>query len=90
MTHKEFKEVEQTPIHLKRVLNLQEASAWTGYTERHMRKLVAIGQVPCSKPNGGFLRFDRFALDEWMLGNPKTRREKVETEAATYVTSIPV
>lgn len=71
----------------KRILTLQEACAYTGYTESYMYKLTSTRQIPHSKPNGKKIFFDKEKLDEWLLGNPIATNAELETAASTYVTT---
>ena len=69
----------------KAVLTFDEASSYTGLSKSYMYKLTSNRKVPCYKPHGKMIYFDRQQLDEWLLKN-QARAEEIENEASTYVT----
>lgn len=71
----------------KRVLTLDEAAAYTGYSKGYIHKLTSSGILPYSKPNGKNLFFDREKLEEWLLSNPRTSLKDRQQSAANYVTT---
>lgn len=74
-------------IFTKRVLTFDEACLYTGYKPSYMQKLTSGGVIPCSKPNGKSLFFDREKLEEWLLSNPRKGLGEHQTAAANYVTT---
>jgi len=67
----------------KRVLNIDEAAQYLGYTRRTLQDYVHARKIPYSKPSGK-LYFDREALDEWMLSNPVRTSAQLDSQAAIY------
>ena len=53
-------------IQNKRVLTLEEGSAFLGYKKNYVKKLVQKGILPTSKPLGKIF-FDRKKLENWAL-----------------------
>jgi hypothetical protein len=41
--------------------------------------------VPCYKPNGKKIYFNRKELDEWLLSNKQSSQEEIEQQAANYL-----
>ena len=70
-----------------RVMTIDQACQYLGYSKSTVYKMTSAGILPFSKPNGGSLFFDREKLEAWMLGNPSTSRAEKEIQAATYVST---
>ncbi|NTW87763.1 MAG: helix-turn-helix domain-containing protein [Desulfobulbaceae bacterium] len=70
----------------KSVLNMREASVLTGLSISHLYKLTSTGGIPCYKPGGKGLYFNREELEAWLLRGRKATAEEIETAAFTYVT----
>jgi excisionase family DNA binding protein len=68
---------------LKRVLSFIEAAEYCGFKPSYFYKLTSGGHVPCSKPLGKKLYFDRLKLDEWLLSNSTKGDHQNESEAST-------
>ncbi|WP_423803171.1 helix-turn-helix transcriptional regulator [Paraflavisolibacter caeni] len=47
----------------KKVLTLSEACAYTRFVKSYMYKRTMAGTIPCSKPNGKAIFFDREELE---------------------------
>ena len=56
----------------KTVLNFNEVAIYTGLSKSYLYKLTCTGGIPCYKPNGKHIYFDRIEIDRWMLSNKKT------------------
>jgi excisionase family DNA binding protein len=69
----------------KTVLTFDEAAKYTGLSKSYLYKLTSTGKVPCSKPHGKMIYFERLQLDEWLL-KTRARAEEIENTASTYVT----
>jgi excisionase family DNA binding protein len=70
----------------KSVLNMREASILTGLSISHLYKLTSTGGIPCYKPGGKGLYFNREELEAWLLRGRKATAEEIETAACTHVT----
>ena len=71
---------------LKKALTLNEVAEYTGYSKSYILKLSWYGKIPCFKPNGKALFFDKDEIDVWLLRNKKTAAGAIQTDAATQVT----
>ena len=70
----------------KKVLTLDETALYTGLSKSHLYKLTSSRGIPCYKPRGKYIYFDRDELEQWLLQNRIKTSEELEAEAATYVT----
>ncbi len=69
----------------KNVLTFSEAARYTGFSRSYLYKLTHLQKIPCSKPAGKMLFFDRAELENWLLTN-QVAHEEIENQASTYVT----
>ncbi len=77
---------EASLIAVKRVLTFDEACNYTGFAKSYLYKLTSSGKVPCYKPQGKMLYFDRQELENWLLRNRIRPQSEIEEQASTYVT----
>ncbi len=54
----------------KRVFNLKDLMAYTGWSDKNIYRLTSLRLIPFSKPTKGALFFDRVKIEEWLLGKP--------------------
>jgi excisionase family DNA binding protein len=77
--------IEAMLINTKTVLTFGEAASYTGLSKSYLYKLSSNGGVPCYKPGGKVLYFNRAELDAWMMQNRKATNAELETDANTYL-----
>jgi excisionase family DNA binding protein len=53
----------------KSIMDLREASKYSGWKPSYLYKLTSTNQIPHYRPRNGKLRFRREELDSYMLGN---------------------
>jgi len=70
----------------KTVLNFDEVAAFTGLSKSYLYKLTCSGGVPCYKPNGKHIYFNKPEIEQWLLQNRKATNVELESHAATFVT----
>lgn len=70
----------------KTVLTFDEACNYTGHAKSFMYKLTSQGKIPCYKPEGKMIFFDRAELEKWLLRNRITPASEIDEQASTYVT----
>ena len=70
-----------------KVLTLDQACQYLGYSKCYVYKLTSAGILPFSKPNGKSIFFDREKLEGWMLSNASSSQEEKNILAATHVTT---
>lgn len=80
-----LKNIESLLLAQKKVITFDEAATLTGLSKSYLYKLTHSGGVPCYKPNGKQIYFDRYELEEWLLRNRKSTTEELESKAATYL-----
>ena len=78
--------IESLLLTQKTVLNFDEAANYTGLSKSYLYKLSCSGGVPCYKPNGKTLWFNRLELDQWLQRNRKATFAEIEAKAETFVT----
>lgn len=69
----------------KAVLTFDEASTYTGFSRSYLYKMTSTGKIPCFKPQGKMIFFDRLLLENWLLKN-QAEKEEIDRAASTYVT----
>ncbi len=77
--------IEAMLLSTKTVLTFDEAAIYTGISKSYLYKLTSTGGIPCYKPNGKVLYFNRTELDGWMMQNRKATSDELETRANTYL-----
>ena len=77
--------IEDLLLSQKTVLSLEEASVYTGLSKSHIYKLTSTGGIPCYKPTGKKLYFDKSELDEWMLRGKKLSQDEIDDKAENFL-----
>lgn len=78
--------IEALLLSQKTVLNFDECAIYTGLSKSHLYKLTCKGGIPCYKPNGKHIYFEKVEIDKWLLTNKKMSNAEIEGEAATRMT----
>jgi excisionase family DNA binding protein len=71
-------------IQQKTVLNLEEVATYTGLSKSCLYKKTSTGGIPCYKPNGKHIYFNKNEIDKWLLSNRKATSEEIESAATNY------
>ena len=66
-------------------LNLMEAAEFLDFSRSYLYRLTSQGRVPCYKPEGKRIYFDRAELVNWLKRNRIRPQEEIAEEAATYI-----
>ena len=77
--------IENLLLTQKTVLNFDEAANYTGLSKSYLYKLSCSGGVPCYKPNGKTLWFNRIELDQWLMRNRKATNAEIDAKAENIV-----
>ena len=77
--------IENLLLSQKKVLSFDEASIYTGLSKSHLYKLTSTGGIPCYKPTGKKLYFDKEELDNWMLRNKKLSQDEIDDKAENFL-----
>lgn len=70
----------------KTVLNFEEVAAYTGLSKSYLYKLTCSGGIPCYKPQGKHIYFNKQEIDQWLMQNRKATTKEIDNQAATFVT----
>ena len=81
----QISDLQDNLLNQKNVLTFSEAARYTGFSKSYLYKLTHSQKIPCSKPAGKMLFFDRVELEKWLLNN-QAAHEEIENAASTYVT----
>ena len=77
--------IENMLLSQKKVLSFDEASVYTGLSKSHLYKLTSTGGIPCYKPTGKKLYFEKNELDEWLLRNKKLSQDEINDMAENHL-----
>ena len=66
-------------------LTLLEAAEFLDFSRSHLYRLTSQGRVPCYKPEGKRIYFDRAELVNWLKRNRIRPQEELEATAANHV-----
>ena len=69
----------------KDVLNLIEASLYLDLSQSHLYKLTSTGAIPCYKPNGKKVYFNRAELDNWLLRNRQNTTNEIDDAVDNFM-----
>lgn len=83
--NKRLSRIENMLLSQKTVLNFDETAVYTGLSKSHLYKLTSTGGIPCYKPTGKKLYFDKEELDEWMLRNKKLSQDEIDDKAENFL-----
>lgn len=77
--------IENMLLSQKTVLNFNETAVYTGLSKSHLYKLTSSGGIPCYKPTGKKLYFNKEELDEWLLRNKKLSQDEIDDKAEAHL-----
>jgi len=90
---KEMQEINDRLSHIealllsqKNVLTFDEVAEYTKLSKSYLYKLTSSGGIPCYKPNGKHIYFNKQEIDQWLLQNRKATTKEIDNQAATFVT----
>jgi len=81
-----LRNIETLLLSQKTVLNFDEVAAYTGLSKSYLYKLTCSGGIPCFKPQGKHIYFNKSEIDQWLMQNRKATNSELESVAATFVT----
>ncbi len=74
----------------KEYLTFEEACEYLGVSKSKLYKLTSTFSIPCHKPVGRMLYFNREELNEWLRSNPIKTSRSHEQDAIKYVMDKPL
>lgn len=86
MIDERLKNIESLLSLQKTVLNFDEVADYTGLSKSYLYKLTCSGGIPCYKPQGKHIYFNKQEIDQWLLQNRKATTRELDNRAATFVT----
>ena len=81
-----LRNIETLLLSQKTVLNFDEVAAFTGLSKSYLYKLTSTGGIPCYKPQGKHIYFNKQEIEQWLLQNRKATTREIDNQAANYVT----
>ena len=66
-------------------LTLKEAAEFLDFSRSYLYRLTSQGRIPCYKPEGKRVYFDRAELVDWLKRNRNRTQEETEEKAASYI-----
>jgi excisionase family DNA binding protein len=81
-----LRNIETLLLTKKTVLNFDEVAAYTGLSKSYLYKLTCSGGIPCYKPQGKHIYFNKQEIDQWLLQNRKATISELDSQASTFVT----
>jgi|TARA_B110000046_G_scaffold183240_1_gene218930 excisionase family DNA binding protein len=81
-----LRNIETLLLSQKTVLNFNEIAAFTGLSKSYLYKLTCSGGIPCYKPQGKHIYFNKSEVEQWLLQNRKVTLLEIDSKAATFVT----
>ena len=66
-------------------LTLKEAAEFLDFSRSYLFRLTSQGRVPCYKPEGKRVYFDRAELVNWLKRNRIRPQEEIEETAASNI-----
>ena len=81
-----LRNIETLLLSQKTVLNFDEVADYTGLSKSYLYKLTSNGGIPCYKPQGKHIYFNKQEIDQWLLQNRKATTKELDNQATTFVT----
>ena len=81
------RKIENSILSQKRVLTFNENAAYIGLSKSYLYKLTSTGGIPCYKPHGKHIYFDRLEIENWLLKNKKLTNAEIDVTASTYIST---
>lgn len=81
-----LRNIETLLLSQKIVLTFDEVADYTGLSKSYLYKLTSSGGIPCYKPNGKHIYFNKQEIEKWLLQNRKATHDELDCEAATFIT----
>lgn len=77
--------IENLLLNQKTVLNFDEVAEYTGLSKSHLYKLTSTGGIPCYKPEGKRIYFNKSEIDSWLLRNKRLSSDEIDDLAETQL-----
>lgn len=80
-----LEKIEQLLLTQKKVLNFNEVMLYTNLSKSYLYQLTSNGGIPCYKPNGKHIYFNKEEIENWLLNNRKISNIELEEVANNYL-----
>ena len=80
-----FEKIEQLLLTQKKVLNFNEVMLYTNLSKSYLYQLTSSGGIPCYKPNGKHIYFNKEEIENWLLNNRKISNIELEEISNNYL-----
>ena len=80
-----LEKIEQLLLTQKKVLNFNEVMLYTNLSKSYLYQLTSNGGIPCYKPNGKHIYFNKEEIENWLLNNRKISNIKLEEISNNYL-----
>ena len=77
--------IEQLLLTQKKVLNFNEVMLYTNLSKSYLYQLTSNGGIPCYKPNGKHIYFNKEEIENWLLNNRKISNIELEEVSNNYL-----
>jgi excisionase family DNA binding protein len=74
-------EIQETLLCAKTILTAPEAAKYLAISQGYLYRLTSERRIPCYRPSGKILRFNREELDHWLMTNPIKTRDEIDEAA---------
>lgn len=81
-----LRKIETLLLSQKTVFNFDEVVSYTGLSKSYLYKLTSSGGIPCYKPQGKHIYFNKQEIDRWLMQNRKSTISEIESQVSTFVT----
>ncbi len=80
-----LEKIEQLLLTQKKVLNFNEVMLYTNLSKSYLYQLTSNGGIPCYKPNGKHIYFNKEEIENWLLNNRKISNIELEEISNNYL-----
>lgn len=80
-----LEKIEQLLLTQKKVLNFNEVMLYTNLSKSYLYQLTSNGGIPCYKPNGKHIYFNKEEIENWLLNNRKMSNIELEEVSNNYL-----
>ena len=80
-----LEKIEQILLTQKKVLNFNEVMLYTNLSKSYLYQLTSNGGIPCYKPNGKHIYFNKEEIENWLLNNRKISNIELEEISNNYL-----
>ena len=80
-----LEKIEQLLLTQKKVLNFNEVMLYTNLSKSYLYQLTSSGGIPCYKPNGKHIYFNKEEIENWLLNNRKISNIELDELASSHI-----